>query len=172
MKRALVVLFIFIFPFSVFAENVSLKAGIESNDYSDYLEMVDLTPKQRKQILRIRNEENYVLRPLTLDMEAKEEGSTLIDRFVCDFFDFECKAKLRDSLEARENEQNEALRKIYQKKQYYKLRYRNVLTREQDIKIQQMIKEDEHKEKVLMERLKKQKRQERIDKFKFWKKKA
>ena len=70
MKRALIVLFIFIFPFSVFAENVSLKAGIESNDYSDYLEMVDLTPKQRKQILRIRNEENYVLRPLTLDMEA------------------------------------------------------------------------------------------------------
>ena len=134
--------------------------------------MVDLTPKQRKQILRIRNEENYVLRPLTLDMEAKEEGSTLIDRFVCDFFDFECKAKLRDSLEARKNAQNEALRKIYQKKQYYKLRYRNVLTREQDIKIQQMIKEDEHKEKVLMERLEKQKRQERIDKFKFWKKKA
>ena len=75
-------------------------------------------------------------------------------------------------MEARENEQNEALRKIYQKKQYYKLRYRNVLTREQDIKIQQMIKEDEHKEKVLMERLEKQKRQERIDKFKFWKKKA
>ena len=76
MKRALVVLFIFIFPFSVFAENVSLKAGIESNDYSDYLEMVDLTPKQRKQILRIRNEENYVLRPLTLDMEAKELAMT------------------------------------------------------------------------------------------------
>ena len=147
MKRALVVLFILIFPFSVFAENVSLKAGIESNDYSDYLEMVDLTPKQRKQILRIRNEENYVLRPLTL-------------------------SKLKDDIAQREEEHKEALRKIYQKKQYYKLRYRNVLTREQDIKIQQMIKEDEHKEKVLMERLEKQKRQERIDKFKFWKKKA
>lgn len=169
MRNFLILLFVFLFSMCAFAQDsTKLKTGIEANDYTDYLEMVNLTPKQRRQILRIRNEENYVLRPLVLDAQSKEEGLILLDRFTCDLFDFECKAKLKDDIAQREEEHKEALRKIYQKKQYYKLRYRNVLTREQDIKIQQMIKEDEHKDKVLMERLEKQKRQDRINKLKFW----
>lgn len=62
MRKILILLFVFLFSMCAFAQDsTKLKTGIEANDYTDYLETVNLTPKQRRQILRIRNEENYVL---------------------------------------------------------------------------------------------------------------
>ena len=167
MKKIFVLLFFIPLIFS-FACAENLKAGIMRNDYQDYLEMVNLSAEQREKILRIRNEENYVLKPLTLDIEAKERGLELLNSLQCKTFDFECKRKLKLDIEQRQMEYNEALRKINQKKNYYKLRYRNILTREQDYIIQNMITENEHKDKVLMERAERAKKQERIDKLKFW----
>ena len=167
MKKILVSV-IFIFLAFSFANAENLKAGIKRNEYSDYLEMVDLSAEQREKVLRIRNEENFVLKPLTLDIESKERGLELLNSLQCKTFDFECKKKLNLDIEQRQMEYNEALRKINQKKNYYKIRYRNILTREQDYKIQKMIAENEHKDKVLMERAERAKKQERIDKLKFW----
>ncbi len=167
MKKILVSV-IFIFLAFSFANAENLKAGIKRNEYSDYLEMVDLSAEQREKVLRIRNEENFVLKPLTLDIESKERGLELLNSLQCKTFDFECKKKLNLDIEQRQAEYNEALRKINQKKNYYKIRYRNILTREQDYKIQKMIAENEHKDKVLMERAERAKKQERIDKLKFW----
>ena len=167
MKKGLIIFFLFLLFVSFsYAEN--LKAGIKRNEYPDYLEMVNLSAEQREKVLRIRNEENFVLKPLTLDIESKERGLELLNSLQCKTFDFECKKKLNLDIEQRQAEYNEALRKINQKKNYYKIRYRNILTREQDYKIQKMIAENEHKDKVLMERAERAKKQERIDKFKFW----
>ena len=167
MKKGLIIFFLFLLFVSFsYAEN--LKAGIKRNEYPDYLEMVNLSAEQREKVLRIRNEENFVLKPLTLDIESKERGLELLNSLQCKTFDFECKKKLKLDIEQRQMEYNEALRKINQKKNYYKLRYRNVLTREQDYAIQKMIAENEHKDKVLMERAERAKKQERIDKLKFW----
>lgn len=135
MKKGLIIFFLFLLFVSFsYAEN--LKAGIKRNEYPDYLEMVNLSAEQREKVLRIRNEENFVLKPLTLDIESKERGLELLNSLQCKTFDFECKKKLKLDIEQRQMEYNEALRKINQKKNYYKLRYRNVLTREQDYKIQ------------------------------------
>ncbi len=169
MKKIAPLFFLFFFFISfAFAQN--LKAGIEKKDYQDYLETVNLTPEQREKILQIRTEENFILKPLSLNAEAKERGLELLNSLQCSFFDFECKQKLKLDIEQRQMEYDEALRQITQKKNYYKIRYRNILTREQDYQIQQMIKENEHKEKVLAQRLERAKRQERINKLKFWEK--
>lgn len=134
-EKGLIIFFLFLLFVSFsYAEN--LKAGIKRNEYPDYLEMVNLSAEQREKVLRIRNEENFVLKPLTLDIESKERGLELLNSLQCKTFDFECKKKLKLDIEQRQMEYNEALRKINQKKNYYKLRYRNVLTREQDYKIQ------------------------------------
>ena len=167
MKKSLIIFFLFLL-FVSFSCAENLKAGIKRNEYPDYLEMVNLSAEQREKVLRIRNEENFVLKPLTLDIESKERGLELLNSLQCKTFDFECKKKLKLDIEQRQMEYNEALRKINQKKNYYKLRYRNVLTREQDYKIQKMIAENEHKDKVLMERAERVKKQERIDRLKFW----
>lgn len=169
--KNLFLLFLFVFAIcSVCFADDSLKAGIKRNEYADYLEMIDLSAEQRESVLRIRNEENFVLKPLTLDIESKERALELLNSLQCKTFDFECKNKLKLDIEQRQVEYAEALRKINQKKSYYKLRYRNLLTREQDYKIRKMIEENEHKDKVLMERAERAKKQERIDKFKFWEK--
>ena len=56
MRNFLILLFVFLFSMCAFAQDsTKLKTGIEANDYTDYLETVNLTPKQRRQILRIRN---------------------------------------------------------------------------------------------------------------------
>lgn len=169
MKKFFLLAFL-VFTIFSFANAENIKAGISRNEYQDYLEMVDLSPEQREKVLRIRNEENFVLKPLTLDIESKERGLELLNSLQCKTFDFECKRKLKLDIEQRQIEYNEALRKINQKKNYYKIRYRNVLTREQDCTIRKMIEENEHKDKVLMERAEKAKKQERIDKLKFWEK--
>lgn len=169
MKKKIIFLVCFLLIASAgFTE--SLKGGIGKNDYSDYLETVNLTAKQREQILKIRNEENYVLRPLVLEIHSKERGLEFLSNLRCDFFDSDCKKRLKEDIELREFEKNELLRKINQKKNYYRIRYRNILTREQDIQIQKMIEENEHKDKVLAERAERQRKQERIDKLKVWEK--
>lgn len=169
MKKAILpVLLFFIIVLCSYAEN--LKAGIQSDNFVDYFETVNLTPAQREQILRIRNEENFVLKPLTLDIESKERGLEFLGTLQCRTFDFECKKKLRADIEQREAERKEILRQISQKKNYYGIRYKNVLTREQYIKIQKLIEETAHKDKVLMERAERAKKQEKIDKLKFWEK--
>lgn len=168
MKKSLILIFLLMFALPVSAQ--SLKGSIDKGDYSDYLEMVELSETQRAQILRIRNEENFVIRPLALDIESKERGLEFLKSLKCDMFDTKCKARLKEDIEEREFEYNELIRKTNQKKNYYKLRYRNVLTREQDIKIQKMIEEKEHQDKVIMERMEKKKKQERIDKLKIWNK--
>ncbi len=169
MKKKTVLIIAVILSASIcFAQN--LKAGIETGSYSDLLESVNLTPEQRQKILRIRNEEDAVLKPLTLDIESKERGLELLNSLQCKTFDFECKDRLKEDIAQREAEKKEILRKINQKKNYYRIRYRNILTREQDIQIQKMIEDIEHKDKVLAERAEKAKKQEKIDKLKFWKK--
>lgn len=154
MKKYLLIIILF---FPLIAIGQELKGSVDKISYSDYLEQINLSEKQRTQILRIRNEENYVLKPLTLEIEAKEQGLLILDSLKCGFFDKTCKERLQEEKDLKEFELNELLRKTNQKKNYYQIRYRNTLTREQDIKIQQLMKDNEHKNKVMMERLEKEK---------------
>lgn len=144
-----------IFPLIAFAQE--LKGGVDKAYYSDYLEQINLSEKQKKQILKIRNEESYTLKPISLEIEAKEQGLMILDSMKCNLFDKACKTRLKEEKELIEFELNELLRKTAVKKNYYKIRYRNTLTREQDIKIQQLIKDNEHKDKVIKERIEKEK---------------
>lgn len=159
MKKALLVFLFVILP--VIAQ--------ETQTYIDYFGQLNLTDVQKERVLRVREEENYVLRPLILDYHSKEDGLNFLKSLKCGFFDKTCKIKLKEDIELREQERNEALRKIKLKKAYYKTRYRNILTRAQDIELQRIIKEEEHKNKVIEERAQKEKRREFIDKLKFWK---
>jgi len=160
----------------LFAINISwafaadLSAGVQKSGIFDYLESVNLTPAQRQKILNIRKEEMQVLEPFMLDVQSKERGLEFLNSLECKRFDSVCKTRLKEDIEQREFELREAERKVLQKKNYYRIRYRNVLTREQDLKIKKMIEETEHKEKVLMERAERAKKQERIDKLKIWRK--
>ncbi|MCD8024925.1 MAG: hypothetical protein LUE64_05275 [Candidatus Gastranaerophilales bacterium] len=163
-------LFLFCIILSLFsatcAENLS--GGV--TNFTDYLEKVNLTESQRKKIEAIRKEERSVLEPLALDLASKERGVELLNSMKCKTFDSNCRKLLKEDIEKREFERREALYKIQQKKAYYKIRYRNVLTRAQDIQIEEMINNSKHIEKVLKEREQRQEKQEKIDKLKFWNK--
>lgn len=156
--------------FAYAAEEASFSAGIKKDEFFDYLETVDLTTEQRRKIIDIRKEEKDIIMPFVLDVHSKERGLEFLNSLQCDMFDFDCKRRLKEDIDQRILERNEAQRKLLQKKNYYKLRYRNILTREQNLKLKKLIEENEHKDKVLMEREARAKKQERIDKLKIWRK--
>lgn len=160
------ILILFLLSGICFAQN--LKDTGYNNSYKDYFEYLNLTNIQRQNILKIRKEENFVLRPLVLDVSSKERGLELLYNLKCDFFDKSCKKRLKEDIEKLEFEKNEVLRRIEQKRNYYSVRYKNLLTREQNIKLEQMLKDDIHKQKVLKEREERQKRQDIINKLKIW----
>lgn len=152
-----------------FAE--SLEGSVSGSSYADYMEKINLSAKQKEQIFKIRQEEEFVLRPIVLDMHSHERGVEYLKNLKCGVFEFECKQKLKKDIEEKEFEKTELMRRINQKKGYYNLRYRNVLTREQDYQIKTMAKNDAYVEKVLKEREIAKKKQARKEKLKFWKKK-
>ena len=152
----------------LYAKN--LKGSVNSNIYLDYLEKINLTEKQRAQILKIKAEEESVLEPIVLEYTAKEEGLIFLDNLKCDMFDGKCKTRLKQDKELQKQEKNELMRQIKLKQNYYKIRYQNILTREQSYKIQKMAEEEAIKEKVLTERAKREKNKQRKEKMQFWKK--
>lgn len=131
-------IFCFLISFSfVCAKEFNIK--ITENNYLDYLSKINLSEKQKAQISKIKEEEEYVLRPLVLDIYSHETGIEYLKSLKCGAFEFECKKKLKADIENKKFEKEEIMHKIAIKKNYYKIRYRNVLTREQDYQIQQMI---------------------------------
>ena len=148
----------------------SLKGSVGKNLYLDYLEKINLTENQRAQILKIKEEEETVIAPIVLEYTAKEEGLIFLKNLKCDTFDKKCKTRLKQDKELQKQEKEEILRRITQKHNYYKIRYQNVLTREQNYKIQKMAEEEAIKEKVLKERAKREKSKQRKEKMQFWKK--
>ncbi len=164
MKKSLFILSLFLFTLPAVAQG--LKAGVEKNNYFDYLEQVGLSEEQKQKIQIIRQEEETILRPIVLDMTSKEEGLIFLDNLKCDMFDKKCKTKLKENKLYLEFEKEELQRQIRQKQTYYKIRYKNVLTREQNYKIQQIAEFEAKKEKVLKEREQRAKKQERVQKIK------
>ncbi len=166
-KVVLILLTVIFFNCALAAE---LKGGASINEWDEFFSSLNLTSKQIEAISKIKKEEENALRPYILDVSSKENAIQFLSGLKCDFKDKECKKRLQDDILARKEEEKEALIKIQRKKTYYKIRYRNVLTRQQDIKLQNMIKEKEQKKKVEQERKEFQKRQERINKLKIWNK--
>ena len=149
----------------------SLEGSISGSSYADYMEKINLSAKQKEQILKINKEEEFVLRPIVLDIHSHERGIEYLKSLKCGAFESRCKKQLKEDIKEKQFEKNELMRQINQKKNYYNLRYRNVLTREQDYQIKQMAQNDAYVDKVLKEREVAKKKQERKEKLKFWKKK-
>lgn len=164
MKKFLIY-FILILIFTVPSFAKSMKASVTRNSYLDYLQRIELTEKQKEKIEKIKLEEETVLRPMALELSAKENGIEYLKNLKCGAFEMKCKSKLREDKALRKKEQEEAIRKINLKHEYYKTRYRNVLTREQDYQINKMAEEEAYIEKVRRERLKKSKSKSKRRKF-------
>ena len=135
-----------------------LKGSISGSTYADYMEKINLSASQKEKILNIKKEEKQALEPIVLNIHSKEEGLNYLKSLKCGAFEFDCKKKLKEDILKREEEKLELMRQIEIKRRYYNIRYRNVLTRSQDHQIKEMIKKDEHIEKVLKERQKKHKK--------------
>lgn len=164
MKKILIYfVLILIFSMPSFAKN--FKASVTQNSYLDYLQRIELTEKQKEKIEKIRTEEETVLKPLALELSARENGIEYLKNLKCGAFEMKCKTKLKEDRALRKREKEEAIRKINLKHDYYKTRYRNVLTREQDYQINKMAEEEAYIEKVKRERLKKSKSKSKRRKF-------
>ena len=165
MKKIFLVLFLMFFS-TAFAKN--LKGSIES--YSDFFQYIKLTEEQEEKISKIRQQEETVLKPYVLDVCAKEDSILILKNLKCSLLDKKCKRKLKQDIQLRKDEQQEALRKIDLKKRYFEIRYRNILTREQDLEYQRIKNLTEQQEKALSDTQKRLKRQKRIDRMKLWRK--
>lgn len=151
MKKILTFLFLtVIFLMPSYAK--SLKASVSKNIYLDYLSRIELTEKQKVQIEKIKAEEEAVITPLVLELNSKDEGTDFLKNLKCDMFDKKCKKKLKLEKGQNKADKKAVERKIELKHSYYRTKYRNVLTREQDYKIQQMAEEEAYIKKVEKER--------------------
>lgn len=140
----------------------------KEDSLNEILETINLTKTQKDRMNEIRIEEESVLIPYILDLKAKEEGLEYVKNLECGIFDFSCKTKLKEKIKELENGKNTALRHVIQKKQYYKIRYTNLLTKEQNSLIKKKMKEKELTEKIILEQELKAKNAKRVEKLKFW----
>lgn len=142
--KKLFILIVFSLSFLSCALCENLKGEVVKKDYFDYLKAIELTDEQKAQITVIRAEEVMKINPIIIDIESKEKGIELLDTFKCRIFDSKCKNRLKEDKAKLFQDYQELIRRLSQKKNYYELRYRNVLNREQDRKIKKLSGEEKN----------------------------
>jgi len=87
----------------------------------------------------IKQNEDRVLRPIVLELEAKYLRLDELNQVKCRWYQRTCKKELKRDKNFLADDIKELKRQVWQKKEYYKILYLNATTREQDIKLRQMI---------------------------------
>lgn len=87
----------------------------------------------------IKQNEDKVLRPIVLELEAKYLRLDELNQVKCRWYQRTCKKELKRDKNFLADDIKELKRQVWQKKEYYKILYLNATTREQDIKLRQMI---------------------------------
>ena len=87
----------------------------------------------------IKENEDKVLRPIVLELEARYLRLDELNEIECRWYQRTCKKELKRDKAFLEDDIKELKRQVWQKKEYYKILYLNATTREQDQKLRQMI---------------------------------
>ncbi len=87
----------------------------------------------------IKKNEDTVLRPIVLELEAKYLRLDELNQIKCRWYQRTCKKELKRDKNFLADDIKELKRQVWQKKEYYKILYLNATTREQYIKLRQMI---------------------------------
>lgn len=108
----------------------------------NYIKLDDLKLNDRSlEAFYIINEKEYkALRPIALELETMYLRQNELDNTECRIYQRQCKKELKKDKKFIENDIKELKRKIWQKKEYYKILYLNNTSRKQDLKLRQMVK--------------------------------
>lgn len=87
----------------------------------------------------IKQDEERVLRPIALQLEANYLRLDELNQIECRWYQRTCKKELKKDKAFLDADIRELKRQIWQKKEYYKILYLNATTREQDIRLRQII---------------------------------
>lgn len=87
----------------------------------------------------IKENEDKVLRPIVLELEARYLRLDELNEIECRWYQRTCKKELKRDKNFLADDIKELKRQVWQKKEYYKILYLNAATREQDLKLRQMI---------------------------------
>lgn len=87
----------------------------------------------------IKENEEEILRPIALELEAKYLRLDELNEIRCKWYQRTCKKELKYNEQFLADDIKELRRQIWQKKEYYKILYLNAATHEQDVKLRQMI---------------------------------
>ena len=110
---------------------------------SNYIEIKDTLKLNDRTLdaFYIINEKEYnALRPIALELEAYYLRQNELDNIECRIYQRTCKKELKKDKKFLENDMKELKRRIWQKKEYYKILYLNNTSRKQDLKLRQIIK--------------------------------
>lgn len=119
-------------------ERKSLKERQEN--YIEIKENLKLNDRTLDAFYIINEKEYKALRPIALELETMYLRQNELDNTECKFYQRTCKKELKKDKKFLENDIKELKRKIWQKKEYYKILYLNNTSRKQDLKLRQIIK--------------------------------
>ena len=142
--------FIFIFIFYLcqintisFAKNKDIfKRPSLDERQEKYIEIKDelsINEEELYDFNSIKRDEERVLRPIALQLEANYLRLDELNRIECRWYQKTCKKELKKDKAFLDADIKELKRQIWQKKEYYKILYLNATTREQDIRLRQII---------------------------------
>lgn len=110
----------------------------------NYLEIKNSLRLNNKELSRfsdINIKESWALRPLALDLEAKYLRQDELNAAKCRFYQRTCKKELKKDKAFLASDIKELKRRIWQKKEYYKILYLNETTRRQDLMLRHAVDE-------------------------------
>ena len=87
----------------------------------------------------IKESEDRALRPIVLELEARYLRLDELNEVKCKWYQRTCKKELKRDKNFIADDIRELKRQVWQKKEYYMVLYLNAATREQDLKLRQMI---------------------------------
>lgn len=122
-------------------EDIFKRPSLEKRqgEYIEIKEELGLTEDEIAIFSEINTMEIWAVRPIVLELESKYLRLDELNEKKCRWYQKSCKKELKKDKNFLKGDINELKRQIWQKKEYYKILYINNLTREQDIKLRQLI---------------------------------
>ncbi len=113
--------------------------NIRQGEYVDIKDELSLDEAELYDFNSIKEDEEKVLRPIVLELEARYLRLDELNEVECKWYQRTCKKELKQDKAFLADDIKELKRQVWQKKEYYKILYLNATTREQDKKLRQMI---------------------------------
>lgn len=113
--------------------------NIRQGEYVDIKDELSLDEVELYDFNSIKENEEKVLRPIVLELEARYLRLDELNEVECKWYQRTCKKDLKRDKAFLADDIKELKRQVWQKKEYYKILYLNATTREQDKKLRQMI---------------------------------